>query len=254
MMIPTHDRPSASSYENICAEERSPPSRLYLLLAAQPASTIPYTPRAVTAKMNSSPTSIAAICSCSVRPCSHAGSKPQAGSVNGGPYGSTATASSAVVTATTGAARKPHLLAPSGITSSLKKSLMPSAIGWRIPSGPVRFGPSRNCMNASSRRSIQVISENRPSSVPTTTAILTSARIRSCSSGESACSAGPGVTRRPRASRAPAPPRRWGRPSSSSASRARGRGTPRGTSRASTVAGRSRRRRTGTRSCRRSSR
>jgi hypothetical protein len=34
-------RPRASSYENIWAEERKPPMSVYLLLAAQPAITIP---------------------------------------------------------------------------------------------------------------------------------------------------------------------------------------------------------------------
>ena len=34
-------RPRASSYENIWAEERRPPMSVYLLLAAQPAITIP---------------------------------------------------------------------------------------------------------------------------------------------------------------------------------------------------------------------
>src|SRR6185295_60396 len=42
--------PSASSYENIWAEERRPPMSVYLLLAAQPAITIPYTPREEIAK------------------------------------------------------------------------------------------------------------------------------------------------------------------------------------------------------------
>ena len=52
-----------------------------------------------------------------------------------------------------GAATKIHLLAPSGMTSSLKKSLMPSATGCSRPKGPVRLGPRRNCMKASRRRS-----------------------------------------------------------------------------------------------------
>ena len=34
-------RPRASSYENIWADERRPPMSVYLLLAAQPAITIP---------------------------------------------------------------------------------------------------------------------------------------------------------------------------------------------------------------------
>ena len=52
-----------------------------------------------------------------------------------------------------GAATNSSLLAPSGITSSLKNSLIPSATGWKMPKGPVRLGPSRNCMKASTRRS-----------------------------------------------------------------------------------------------------
>src|SRR5262245_9382164 len=39
----TKQIPSESSYEIICAEERMPPSRAYLLLLDQPASTMPYT-------------------------------------------------------------------------------------------------------------------------------------------------------------------------------------------------------------------
>ena len=80
------------------------------------------------------------------------------------PQGTTAMARKAVTTARPGAATKSHLFAPSGISSSLKKSLMPSATGCRIPKGPVRLGPSRNCMKASSRRSTQVITEKSPSS------------------------------------------------------------------------------------------
>ena len=85
-----------------------------------------------------------------------------------------------MVTATTGAARKAHLLAAAGITSSLKKSLMPSAIGCSSPKGPVRFGPSRNCMNASTRLSIHVISEKTPCSAGMISATFTAARISSC--------------------------------------------------------------------------
>ena len=43
-MTLTSEIPCASSYEIICAEERSPPSRGYLELLAQPPRTIPYTP------------------------------------------------------------------------------------------------------------------------------------------------------------------------------------------------------------------
>ena len=69
------------------------------------------------------------------------------------PQGTTATDRNAVRMASPGAATKIHLFAPSGITSSLKKSLIPSATGCSRPKGPVRLGPSRNCMKASTRRS-----------------------------------------------------------------------------------------------------
>ena len=49
-------------------------------------------------------------------------------------------------------------LARSGIRSSLKKNLMPSASVWRMPNGPARFGPMRFCMSLTSLRSNQIIS------------------------------------------------------------------------------------------------
>src|SRR6266496_5589541 len=48
--------PRAISYEIICAEARSPPSSAYLLLDAQPASTIPYTPSELIARIYRNPT------------------------------------------------------------------------------------------------------------------------------------------------------------------------------------------------------
>jgi hypothetical protein len=56
-----------------------------LLLADQPARTTPYTPRAVIAKMYRRPTSMLAIWIWVARPCSHSGSHPQDGILNGGP-------------------------------------------------------------------------------------------------------------------------------------------------------------------------
>src|SRR5262245_1844030 len=50
------DSPIASSYEIICAEERSPPRSAYLLFDAQPPSVIAYTPRLDMARNRSSPT------------------------------------------------------------------------------------------------------------------------------------------------------------------------------------------------------
>src|SRR5688572_1953621 len=89
----------------------------------------------------------------------------------------------AVKTARAGAATKTHLFAPAGVSSSLKKSLMPSATGWRMPTGPVRFGPRRNCMKASRRRSAQVITEKRPSRALNKTITLTTAMASSCWTG-----------------------------------------------------------------------
>src|SRR6476646_10586764 len=50
------DSPIASSYEIICADERSPPSSAYLLFEAQPPSVIAYTPRLDMARNRSRPT------------------------------------------------------------------------------------------------------------------------------------------------------------------------------------------------------
>src|SRR6266566_3281060 len=49
-------RPSAISYEIICADARSPPSSAYLLFDAHPASTIPYTPSELIARIYRNPT------------------------------------------------------------------------------------------------------------------------------------------------------------------------------------------------------
>src|SRR5580765_3487868 len=53
---PIVESPIASSYEIICAAERRPPSRAYLLFEDQPASVIEYTPRLDIARNSSSPT------------------------------------------------------------------------------------------------------------------------------------------------------------------------------------------------------
>ena len=52
----TSDRPIANSYEIICADERRLPSIEYLLLLAQPASTMPYTLTDVIARTYRTPT------------------------------------------------------------------------------------------------------------------------------------------------------------------------------------------------------
>src|SRR6188474_2633641 len=53
---PTIDSPNGTSYDTICAAERSPPINEYLLFDAQPPRMIPYTAVEVSARMSSSPT------------------------------------------------------------------------------------------------------------------------------------------------------------------------------------------------------
>ena len=55
------ERPSEISYEIICALDRTPPRNGYFELDAQPANTMPYTPREEMANMNSGPTFRSAI-------------------------------------------------------------------------------------------------------------------------------------------------------------------------------------------------
>src|SRR5699024_798215 len=59
----------------------------------------------------------------------------------------------AVTTGITGAIVWIVLYPLAGVTSSLRRSLTTSAIGWRSPSGPTRLGPSRFWINAETRRS-----------------------------------------------------------------------------------------------------
>ena len=60
----------------------------------------------------------------------------------------------AVTMATAGAATKSQLVGPLGDHLFLEEEL--DAVGDRLQEaeGPVRLGPRRNCMNASSRRSM----------------------------------------------------------------------------------------------------
>src|SRR5438093_13530056 len=52
-----------------------------------------------------------------------------------------------------------------------------------MPMGPVRLGPSRNCMKASRRRSAQVMTENNVIRAPNRTSTLTTVRTSSCWTG-----------------------------------------------------------------------
>src|SRR5215212_5246774 len=68
MILVAKESPSASSYEIICADERSPPSIAYLLFDDQPASTIPYTAIDAIDIKYSTPTLISATYNVIVRP------------------------------------------------------------------------------------------------------------------------------------------------------------------------------------------
>ena len=57
----------------------------------------------------------------------------------------------------TGDMLKSSLSAWRGRMSSLKKSLAASATGCRTPWKPTRFGPSRPCIKATTRRSSQIM-------------------------------------------------------------------------------------------------
>src|SRR2546423_2419819 len=56
--------------------------------------------------------------------------------------------------------------------SSLRKNLSASAIDWKNPKGPTRFGPGRSWISALPRRSTQTMIGVTLSSAPTTMAIL----------------------------------------------------------------------------------
>src|ERR1044071_4351895 len=116
MRAPMSDRPIATSYETICALERSPPRSAYFEFDDQPASINASTPQS-------------------------------------GPNGITENTMKAEATAMYGAKKKIQRSAFSGMKSSLVNSLRPSAMGCSSPHGPQRMGPSRACMNAEILRS-----------------------------------------------------------------------------------------------------
>src|SRR3989337_2126644 len=113
-----------------CAEARRPPSSEYLLFDDHPASTIPYTPSELIARMNKKPTGRSAI----------AEETSPHGVGMGEAHGITAKVSSAGVNDMIGASTNSTLSANGGSVSSLRKFLRPSAIGWNRPSGPTPVG------------------------------------------------------------------------------------------------------------------
>src|SRR5215217_1281789 len=97
------------------------------------------------------------------------------------PTGITEKARKAGIIMITGASPYRILSALLGRTSSLKNSLMPSARDWRTPKGPVRLGPTRVCMKATTRRSSQMVNSTvsiRAANTPTTlTSRMTTSQI-----------------------------------------------------------------------------
>ena len=70
-----------------------------------------------------------------------------------GPNGITAYTMSAGTIEMIGAAVNTHLSARTGVMSSLIISFTASATGCRMPYGPTRMGPSRDCAHAITLRS-----------------------------------------------------------------------------------------------------
>ena len=124
------DIPMEISYEIICALERSPPRRAYLLFDDHPARTIPYTESEVIASMNRNPTG---------RSATTRSILPQRVGT-GAPKGITHHAVSAGMNERIGARMNSGLFTPAGIVSSFMKFLSPSAAGCSQPL-PTRFGP-----------------------------------------------------------------------------------------------------------------
>src|SRR5690349_18027233 len=139
----TIDRPIATSYEIICAAERSPPSSGYVEPDAQPDSTMPYTPSDEHANTTSTPTGRSV--SCNGVWC------PNSDTI--GPNGMTENARNAGTADRIGARKYTGLSASTGMISSLNASLTPSASDCSVPHGPTRLGPMRFCMRPTTLRS-----------------------------------------------------------------------------------------------------
>ncbi len=75
-----------------------------------------------------------------------------------GPKGITANARKQVVAEMIGATMKTTRSAAFGMMSSLSASFTPSARLCSRPNGPTRFGPGRDCIRATTRRSAQIVS------------------------------------------------------------------------------------------------
>src|ERR1051325_3429800 len=102
---PMSERPIATSYETICALDRSPPSRAYFEFDDQPARINASTPTLETASTSNSPMLTSAI------------------TAQSGPNGTTENTMNAEATAIYGAKKKIQRSAFSGMKSSLTSSL-----------------------------------------------------------------------------------------------------------------------------------
>ena len=135
---------------------------------------MPYTPSELAASTTSTPTGGSASWS--------AVSSPKI--VTSPPNGMTANATKAQIVEMTGARKYTGLSALTGRISSLNASLSPSASDCSSPNGPTRFGPTRCCIRATTRRSSQIMNSVR--STPSTNSTTTLSRISQ--SGSSASS------------------------------------------------------------------
>src|SRR5688572_4835202 len=113
----------AISYEIICALERRPPSSEYLLFDDQPASTMPYTPSELMARMNRNPIG---------RGARIISNRPH-GESHGAANGMTAQVTSAGMNARAGASTNNGRFAADGYVSSFTKFFTPSAMGCISP-------------------------------------------------------------------------------------------------------------------------
>ena len=119
-----------------------------------PASITPYTAMDERARKNSTPTGGSATCRYVVSPNQVTVPSPE----KSPPMGTMENTRKAGTSDRYGANLKTTRSALSGIRSSLKNSLMPSASVWRMPNGPASAGPIRLCMSATSLRSNQIMS------------------------------------------------------------------------------------------------
>ena len=108
----------------------------------------PYTPSELIASVNRKPTG---------RSATTMSTRPTPGTGSGEANGITAHVIMAGTKAMAGARMKSALFTPPGIDSSFMKFFTPSAMGWRKPSQPTRFGPRRSWIQPATRRSASVV-------------------------------------------------------------------------------------------------